>query len=881
MIGKLAAPGRARSAEPPSPGFKPVRMDDVEIGAPLPDLPATAADCKAFGGSMCLVRLHGVPVGIVELDLPPEGLPAERLAVEIDAGLSAEIASHLRSDGLEPATLTVTGLASPESPPCARDRLRLFADAPRLSVIICTRDRPESVRVTLNSILGCEYPPDRFEVIVVDNAAEGDSLVELVATEFQGEVEVRVRREPEPGLSHARNCGLADARGEIVVFADDDVLVDRNWLYLLAAPFASGPRVGASSGLTLPDVLETPTQRWIEGFGGRIRGFDRRVYDLEDPPADRPLFPFTVGDFGAGRNMAFDRQLLLDLGGFDVALGPGALAHDGDDVEALLRVLLSGHRLVHDPKAIVWHAHPREYRELEERVWGYGVGYTACLTRAISEHPALLLDLARKLPRGLRFAFAPGSEKNAGRQDDFPRHLVRSEVLGMAYGPIAYVRSRRDQRRRRRSAATRGSSSPPADGDGDGPPARLKLLFVCDEYPPVVGGAAHNLRLLAEHLAPRHDVVVATAWQPNAPSFEVMNGVPVHRVRDTTTRAERLSSDPYRHHAPPFPDPEAALRLRRLIAAERPDLVYAYGWIAAAAASAMAGDPTPLILSAHDYGNFCAQFTLVRKGETCSGPALGKCLDCAADTYGAAKGAVAVGSVFGCAPLLRRKVAKIHGVSGFVAERNAVELGIPRERAVVIPNFHVDPPAGAAAPELPPEVPEDPFILFVGHLRHYKGLNVLLDSYRQLTEPPPLVLVGTRAADTPEEFPPGVTVLTYLAHPVVMELWRRAMFGVSPSIAPEAFPTVVHEAMSCGKAMIGTNMGGYLDMIEPGRTGLLVPPDNRAALTAAMARLIADPELRVRLGENAHDKAKAYKPETVLPRIERLFQETVAESARR
>jgi hypothetical protein len=223
-------------------------------------------------------------------------------------------------------------------------------------------------------------------------------------------------------------------------------------LAVLIGAFERGDDVGASSGLTLPDVLATPAQRWVEGFGGRIRGFDTRVFDIDDPPSDRPLFPFTVGDLGAGRNMAFDRRALVDLGGFDTALGPGTLAHDGDDVEALLRMMLSGRQVVHDPAAIVWHAHPSEYRELEERVWGYGIGLTACLTKAMIDHPRLLPDLLRKLPHGVAFALSDESPKNAGRQDDFPRELIRRELRGMAYGPIAYARSRMQQRRRRRRA---------------------------------------------------------------------------------------------------------------------------------------------------------------------------------------------------------------------------------------------------------------------------------------------------------------------------------------------------------------------------------------------------------------------------------------------
>lgn len=450
-------PAAKGSKEPLSPGFAAVRMDDVEIGAPLPALPAVGPDSETvFAGSMCLVRLHGKPLGMVDVELPGDDLPAEALAAHIQAELGAEIAEHLRRDGLEPKPLQATGLGESATPACESERLQFLERAPQASVVICTRDRPDSVRTTLNSILGCRYPASRYEIVVVDNAAEGDSVVDLIEAEFQGEVSVSVVKEPEPGLSHARNRGLDAAGGEIVVFADDDVLVDRDWLATLVAAFELTENAGATSGLTLPDVLETPTQRWIEGFGGRIRGFGVRTFDIDNPPSDRPLFPFTVGDLGAGRNMAFARELLEDLGGFDVALGPGTLAHDGDDVEALLRVMLSGHPIVHDPAAIVWHAHPREYRELEDRVWGYGIGLTACLTKAMIDHPRLVPDLFRKLPRGVAFALSDESPKNSGRQVDFPRRLVRRELRGMAYGPVAYARSRLHQRRRARLRQAEG-----------------------------------------------------------------------------------------------------------------------------------------------------------------------------------------------------------------------------------------------------------------------------------------------------------------------------------------------------------------------------------------------------------------------------------------
>jgi len=424
-------------------------MDDVEISAPIDGLPGgESRDGIVFAASLCIVRLHGRPLGLIEVPLSAEGISAVALANAVAAGLSEEVSAHLREDGLPPAQVSVAGIPSPAVPACVATRDSLLGRAPALSVVICTRNRPDSVRETLTSILACRYPSDRCKVIVVDNAAEADPSIASAAADAAAEVPVTVVHEPEPGLSNARNRGLREAEGEIVVFADDDVAVDRDWLARLAAPFEE-ERVGATSGMTLPGSLETPVQRWTEGFGGRDRPLAVRRFDLAEPPPDNPLFPFTVGEFGAGRNMAFRSELLERLGGFDPALGPGTIAHDGDDIEALLRVLLAGYAIVHDPAAIVWHAHPDDYSELEDRVWGYGIGLTACLTKAILDRPTLLLDLTRKLPRGVAFALSPRSEKNSGRHADFPRPLARKELAGLAYGPIAYLRSRRHSRRRR------------------------------------------------------------------------------------------------------------------------------------------------------------------------------------------------------------------------------------------------------------------------------------------------------------------------------------------------------------------------------------------------------------------------------------------------
>lgn len=865
---------RPHRTEPPSPGFAPTRMLEIEIAQPLPTLHAQPGELGVpYRAASCLVCLHGRPLGLIEIELPPSGLSADVLAARIEDELGEEVALHLLDDGFVPRELRAGGLGGPDRPPCTAGREGLLARAPTVSVLICTRNHPDSVRATVRSILRSHYPPDRYEVIVVDNASGTDAPVSLAEAELEGKAPVRVVREPEPGLAWARNKGLQEATGEIVVFADDDVEVNRGWLATLVGTFDRGERVGAASGMTLPGALETPAQRWVEGFGGRVRGFETRVYDLLNPPQDQPLFPFSLGDLGAGRNMAFRRELLKRLGGFDPALGPpGPLAVDASDIDALLRVLLSGREVVHDPTAIVWHAHPREYSELERRVWGYGAGLTACLTKAVGQHPRLLPDLLRKLPRALVFALSRKSAKNAGRQRDFPSALTRLELRGMAQGPIAYARNRRLARKRSRQSALTAQGGPAA------PP--LRVLTVTDEYRPVIGGAARNIELLARQVSKLgHTVAIATAWQPGAPALEDDDGIRVHRIRDLTSRMPWISTDPYRHHAPPFPDPEAVWRLRRLIKDFKPDLVHAYGWLTHSAAAALLGTKIPLLISAHDYGNVCAQFTLVRDGQGCSGPAPAKCLACAASTYGAVKGSVAVASVYGARPLLRRKTTAVHSVSRFVAGVMDRELRIPDAPAVTIPNFHENGAGGPADEQFLEQLPNQPFILFVGHLRPYKGIHELFAAYERLEDPPPLVLVGTKATDTPEHFPAGVTVLTYVPHATVMALWERALFGVSPSIAPEAFPTVVHEGMSKGRAVIGTTSGGYGDMIDDGETGLLVPAGDPAVLAEAMARLIDDEALRERIGRQARERARLFRPDAVVPQIERLYYDTIARFA--
>lgn len=412
----------------------------------------------------------------------------------------------------------------------------------------------------------------------------------------------------------------------------------------------------------------------------------------------------------------------------------------------------------------------------------------------------------------------------------------------------------------------------------------LRILLVSDAYPPLIGGADRVVHLLAHGLRDRgHVVEVITAWQPALPAREDDDGIAVHRVRDALSRVPLLPRDPYKHGLAPVPDPEATWRIRRIVKRFEPDVVHSYGWITYAGAFALRARrrSIPLVVSARDYGNVCAVRTLLRDGErVCAGPALGRCVSCAARHYGVPKGLVAVGGVLGGRRPLARRIDGLHSVSRYVGETMRRELlgvaptagTVPR---AVIPSFRREDREKPADGSPVERLPDRPFILFVGALWRFKGVALLLSAYGQLRDPPPLVLIGTPSPELPPVLPAGVTVLTSVPHATVLAAWDRALFGVFPSIWPEPFGNVVHEAMSRGRAVIGTTPGGHADIVDQGKTGLLVPCGDEPQLVAAMQRLCDDAALRERMGRAAAASAQRFTAEAALPAFLDLYERAI------
>jgi hypothetical protein len=193
---------------------------------------------------------------------------------------------------------------------------------------------------------------------------------------------------------------------------------------------------------------------WFVEFGGHSkgRGFTSDVFDAASHAQQHPLYP--LPPFGVGASMAFDRQALRAIGGFDVALGAGTPARAGEDTAAISDLMLSGATFVYWPGSVTWHEHRRDFDELARQLDGYGSGLTAFYIRAVLRDPRRLVALVRLAPRALRDLRGTGSVRTASMGEDYPAALRRASRLGMLAGPFRYLRSRRVQARVARTKAT-------------------------------------------------------------------------------------------------------------------------------------------------------------------------------------------------------------------------------------------------------------------------------------------------------------------------------------------------------------------------------------------------------------------------------------------
>lgn len=415
--------------------FSRARVLALELATGAVEEPSGHAPVPTPRRAHVVVRLHGHPIG--GLDVLLDEVPD--LRAEAVRTLRSEIVDHLRRDGIEPGDRPLLDLAGATT--CAEDVTSAPERGPSITVAVATLRNPVAALRTVEQILRSPYAP--FDVVVVDNDDDHRALANAFSERFPDERRVRWVHEPRRGLSVARNRGLREAGGEIVVFTDDDVVVDATWLPAIARAFSADPEVACVSGAIVAAEMETPAQGWLEQYGGFNKGFSRQVYDLDDNRRTTPLYPYDAGRFGSGANTAFRTAILREMGGFSEVLGAGTPTHGGEDIDVLRRVVTGGHRLVYEPAALVWHHHRRSYDALRRQLFRYGVGFSATVTKWLVEDGDVARDVVRRIPAGLHHVLHASSAKNQHKTAFYPSQLTWLERFGMLVGPIAYYRSRR------------------------------------------------------------------------------------------------------------------------------------------------------------------------------------------------------------------------------------------------------------------------------------------------------------------------------------------------------------------------------------------------------------------------------------------------------
>ena len=183
-----------------------------------------------------------------------------------------------------------------------------------VSIIICTCNRAEHLRRTLDS-MGQICVPGALttELIVVDNAST-DNTEEVVKACFLPGIEVRYLHEPVQGQCHARNAGIAAAKGQIFLFTDDDVRPPKNWIEGMCRPILTGEMEAVAGGVRFAPHLN---REWMQPKHRSVLASTERL----DPHSPEDMI---------GANMAFSRQVLEKVPQFDTDLGPGALGFIDD-----------------------------------------------------------------------------------------------------------------------------------------------------------------------------------------------------------------------------------------------------------------------------------------------------------------------------------------------------------------------------------------------------------------------------------------------------------------------------------------------------------------------------------------------------------------------
>lgn len=410
---------------------RPIKVSDLEISSPISDIDGLAS----YAFLRLIVRWRGQPIDIITVSVRGDHCRASEIVAALMEKCATKLIHHLLHLALENPisndAWNIEKFVKLRRPP--------MSSLPSLSVAVCTRDRPQQLAICLNALRKLSSAP--LEILVIDNAPKTQATQELIKNSFP---EVTYILEPTPGLDWARNRAIASAKGDIVAYTDDDVVVDEGWSEAIVRIFARNEDVMAVTGLVVPYELEAEPQLLFEKYGGFGRGFVRKWYRPSDDERSKlAMLHAGSGKFGTGANMAYRRSVFREIGMFDPALDVGTVTNGGGDLDMFFRVLKFGHSLVYEPAAMVRHRHRRDFEHLHTQIANNGIGFYSHLVRNAIEFPEERVGLAKlacwwmrewNLRRWLQSKFRPV---------EIPHELISAELKGSFIGLFRYPKAKK------------------------------------------------------------------------------------------------------------------------------------------------------------------------------------------------------------------------------------------------------------------------------------------------------------------------------------------------------------------------------------------------------------------------------------------------------
>ena len=732
------------------------------------------------------------------------------------------------------------------------------------SIVIVTLDRADSLERTLMSLRQIRF--DNFEVVVVSGPST-DHTAQVLDRHASF---VRAYAAGVVNISVSRNIGLAHARGDIVVFIDDDAIPEPDWLEALLAPYAD-PNVAAVGGFI----------RDAGGFGFQARyvvcdrfGDAAHFHNAPKIAPDGETFLSLTGT-----NFSARRESLVELGGFDEEY-----LWFLDETDVNLRMNDRGLRCAVVENAEIHHKSeagvtrtgslaPRTmYPQLRSKAY-------FCVRHNLGRKPladilAYLADYIGK-ERAWKGDLVGCGAADRATVDRLIAEVERGAQEGVADAlrrpaptafPAALLESAsRDVFKRfpqRRAAAD-----------------RLRLCLLTREYPPQGrGGVGQWTREVAVGLAARgHEVTVIAQALEGGRTIDFVEGVWVHRVEIESTSAQEEAD-----FAPaPASLVAASLALHREY--ERIDLRRRFDLISGpivdlAPMASCARADTPVVVSLHTT----YKLSLPYKPDWLSRPDY-------METH--------------VLPAIAAEDRLIGDARYLLANSRAIlddidivhSVRIDRGKAAVVPHGVGDLARGI---DRPPREPERVNLLFVGRLEPRKGADALLAILPELLAAAPGLVADIVGED---DIVVGANTLRAqfeAQHAENPDMLARTRFhGAAPReallaryaacdifIAPsqyESFGLVFIEAMCFGKPVVAFEVGGASEIVTQGETGLLAPPGDRAALAACVLQLIGDPALRELFGARARETyEQRYTTELMIDRLEAFYRGVVADRRR-